>query len=445
MNSASLLRRLGLAAVAAIVAGDMLGSGIFFAPGELASVARANWQIYFFWALAGVIVLCGALTLAELTVQQPKAGATFHIIREGFGPFWAFIKIWVEMFISGPGSVAGSAILFGEFLTYFVSVSPVIMGTAGIIFFTIINLLGVQWGGRTQITITAIKIAAVLALIFGSIFFAEPVKHATIMASESHTTLTSLFILIGSGIAAVLFTYDGWTDVTHVAGEVVHPQRNIPRSLLLGVGAIIVLYLLVNYAFLRVVPLEVMKNSPNRVASIFAVNTFGSKGAGYLQAMIIISTLGAMGGLIMTQPRLYFAAAEMYRQKSPLFGMLAGISKTGVPAGSIIFCAIASILALTFFGSFSRIVNFFVVPMQFINILMVASIFKLRKRSDADKLQYRTPFYPFVPLLFIVVMAGFIISALIYHPLDALIGVALTATGIPFYFRIHNRVPEAAK
>jgi len=439
MNSASLQRKLGLAAVAAIVAGDMLGSGIFFAPGELAAVAKANWQIYFFWALAGVIVLCGALTLAELTVQQPKAGASFHIIREGFGPFWAFIKIWVEMFISGPGSVAGGAILFGEFLTYFVPLSPVLMGTIGILFFTIINLFGVQWGGITQITITSIKIAAVLALILGSIFFAEPVKSAVVIASQSHTTFASLFILIGAGIAAVLFTYDGWTDVTHVGGEVVEPQKNIPRCLLLGVGAIIALYLLVNFAFLRVVPLEVMKNSPNRVASIFALTTFGSKGAGYLQGMIIISTLGAMGGLIMTQPRLYFAAAEMYREKSPFFKILSGISKTGVPAASIIFTAAVSILALTFFGSFSRIVNFFVVPMQFINILMVASIFKLRKKSDSG---YRTPFYPFVPLLFIVVMAGFIISALIYHPLDALIGVGLTATGIPFYFRVHRRETE---
>jgi APA family basic amino acid/polyamine antiporter len=304
-------------------------------------------------------------------------------------------------------------------------------------------LLGVQWGGRTQITITLIKIAAVLALILGSVFLAEPAaKSAAVIASESHTTFASLFILIGSGIAAVLFTYDGWTDVSHVAGEVVQPERNIPRSLVLGVGAIITLYLLVNYAFLRVVPLEVMKSSPNRVASIFALTTFGTKGAGYLEAMIIISTLGAMGGLIMTQPRLYFAAAEMYREKSPFFKILARISNTGVPAASIIFTAAVSILALTFFGSFSRIVNFFVVPMQFINILMVASIFKLRNKSDTG---YRTPLYPYVPLLFIVVMAGFIISALIYHSLDALIGVGLTATGIPFYFRIRNRELEVSR
>jgi APA family basic amino acid/polyamine antiporter len=129
----------------------------------------------------------------------------------------------------------------------------------------------------------------------------------------------------------------------------------------------------------------------------------------------------------------------MYREKSPFFKILAGISRTGVPAASIIFTAAVSILALTFFGSFSRIVNSFVVPMQFINILMVAAIFKLRKESDGG---YRTPFYPYVPLLFIIVMAGFIISALIYRPLDTLIGVGLTATGIPFYFRIRSKEME---
>lgn len=435
-ESSALQRRLGLAAVAAIVAGDMLGSGIFFAPGELAAVARANWQIYFFWALAGIITLCGALTLAELTVLLPKAGATFHIIREGFGPFWGFIKIWVEMFISGPGSVAGVAILFGEFLTYFIPISPVVIGASGIILFTLINLLGVRWGGRTQIAITLVKIGALLTLVFGSLLLAEPAKITTAATSESQTTLASLFLLIGSGVAAVLFTYDGWIDVTHVAGEVTQPEKNIPRSLFLGVGGIIVLYLLVNYAFLRVVPLQLMKESPNRVASILAVSTFGTKGADYLQAMITVSILGALGGLIMTQPRLFFAGAEQYRKQSPLFGILSRISKTGVPSASILFCTITSILALFFFGSFSRIVNFFVVPLQFINILMVASIFKLRKRSSPDKMPYQTPLYPYVPLLFIVVMACFIVSALVYRPLDTLIGVALTATGVPIYFRL---------
>ena len=117
MSSAPALRRqLALTTVAAIVVGDMLGSGIFFTPGELAAVAQTPWQVYSFWALCGVITLCGALTLAELTSLLPRAGATYHIIREGFGPFWGFLKVWMEMWVAGPGSIAGVAIVFGEFL-----------------------------------------------------------------------------------------------------------------------------------------------------------------------------------------------------------------------------------------------------------------------------------------------------------------------------------------
>ncbi|HEY5907308.1 MAG TPA: amino acid permease, partial [Vicinamibacteria bacterium] len=136
----------------------MLGSGIFFTPGELAAVAQAPWQVYFFWALCGAITLCGALTLAELTVLVPHAGASYHIIREGFGPFWAFLKIWIEMWVSGPGSVAGVAILLGELAHRLtgerLALGAVGWGMAGIAAFTAVNLLGVRWGGRTQVTLT---------------------------------------------------------------------------------------------------------------------------------------------------------------------------------------------------------------------------------------------------------------------------------------------------
>jgi APA family basic amino acid/polyamine antiporter len=432
----TLKRKLGLAAVSAIVIGDMLGSGIFFSPGQLATVAHSNWQIYFFWALAGIITLCGALTLAELTSLLPKSGSTYYIIREGFGPFWGFLKIWVEMFVSGPGSVAGIAILCGEFLKHFVHFSPTVLGMAAILFFTAINLLGVRWGGRTQIIITTIKIISLLALIFGSFFFAEPVS-ATGTSDAVETSLGSLLQFIGLGIGTVLFTYDGWIDVTHVAGEVTHPERNLPRSLLYGVGGIIGIYLLVNYAFLRVVPLAAMKKVPDQVANNVAAAAFGPMGADFLQALIAISILGAMGGLILTIPRLFYGAALEYRSRSKFFAAISRVSRTEVPYISIIFSALTSILALAFFSSFSRIVNFFVVALHFINILMVASIFKIRKKSKNQG--YRTPFFPITPLVYIVVMACFLISAVIYNPMDTLIGVALTATGVPFYFLINRK------
>ncbi|HSE40314.1 MAG TPA: amino acid permease [Acidobacteriota bacterium] len=431
-HSKTLQRKLGLAAVLAIVIGDMLGSGIFFSPGALATVAHSNWQIYFFWGLAGIITLCATLTLAEMTTLLPKAGASYYIIREAFGPFWGFLKIWVEMFVSGPGSVAGISILFGEFLKRFIDVSPTMLGIAGILLFTIINLLGVRWGGRTQITITVIKLIALLSLVIGSILFAKPAAE-NVQAPGLEGSLNSLLRFIGLGIGAVLFTYDGWIDATHVAGEVTQPKRNLPRSLILGVGIIIVLYLVVNYAFLRIVPIPMMQKVPDRVAAMVATAAFGSKGADFLQALITISILGAMGGLIMTTPRLFYGAALEYRNNSKFFAALTKISGREVPYVAILFCAFTSILALTFFASFSRIVNFFVVAFHFINILMVASIFKLRKKTEGVS-GYRTPFFPITPLIYIVVMSGFLISALIYNPVDTLIGVALLSTGIPFYF-----------
>ena len=287
----ALRRQLGLAAVAAVVMGDMLGSGVFFTPGELAAVAQAPWQVYFFWGLCGLITLCGALTLAELTVLLPHAGASYHAIREGFGPFWGFIKIWIEMWVSGPGSVAGVAIAFGEIMSRLLgspaSPSPVAWGTAVIVAFTAINLVGIQWGGRTQVALTAVKILGLLALVGGSVFLAPP-EAPSVLASEvaRGADFLGLVRLVGLGVAAVLFTYDGWVDVTHVAGEVRDPRRNLPLGLGLGVAGITALYLLVNYAYLRVVPLEAMKAAPATVATAVALGAFGPRGGQVLNGLI---------------------------------------------------------------------------------------------------------------------------------------------------------------
>src|SRR5262245_58092052 len=244
---APLRRELGLAAVSAVVVGDMLGTGVFFTPGELAAVAQEPWQVYLFWGLAGLITLCGALTLAELTSLIPRAGASYHIIREGFGPACAFLKIWIEMWVSGPGSVAGVAIVFGEFVVRLLSedahLPATTWGALAIAAFTAVNLLGVRWGGRTQIALTTGKLAGLLALVAGALL-AEPAASAA-PAGESGASLLGFIRLVGLGVAAVLFTYDGWVDVTHVAGEVSEPRKHLPLGLGLGVLGVSLLYLLV--------------------------------------------------------------------------------------------------------------------------------------------------------------------------------------------------------
>jgi APA family basic amino acid/polyamine antiporter len=445
---APLRRQLGLWAVSALVVGDMLGTGIFFTPGELASVAESSGQVYLFWGLCGAITLCGALTLAELTTLLPRAGASYHIIREGFGPFWAFLKIWVEMWVSGPGSVAGVAVVFGEFAAQLpaapAGLSATTWGVLAIAAFALVNLCGVRWGGRTQILLTAVKVVGLVALVLGSYFFAQPAA-AGDAAKTPGASLLGLVRLVGLGVAVVLFTYDGWIDVSHVGGEVREPARHLPIALGLGVGGLTLLYLVVNHAYLRVVPLEAMRAAPTTVATTVALAAFGRAGGQVLNVLIVISILGALGGLVMTLPRLYFAAAEQYRDEAGrralggFFRALAWVpARSGVPAGSVLFTAALSITALCFFGTFRRIVTYFVVPVHVVNILMVASVFRLRRRLGSPATGYRTPGYPLVPAVYILVLALLLVSAIAYNPLDTLIGMAMTATGLPVYLWIRR-------
>jgi len=444
-----LRRQLGLAAVVALVVGDMLGTGVFFTPGEVASVAQSPWQVYLLWGLCGAITLCGALTAAELTTLLPHAGASYHIIREGFGPFPAFLKIWIEMWISGPGSVAGVAIVLGEFATQLpiapAGVSAAAWGGLAIAAFSVVNLCGVRWGGRTQIVLTIVKIVGLLALIVGSLTLAAPDIPAA-AATAHETSLLGLVAVVGLGVAAVLFTYDGWVDVTHVAGEVKEPARHLPLALGLGVGGLTLLYLVVNYAYLRVVPLEAMRVIPTAaVATTVAVAAFGPGGGQVLNVLIIVSILGALGGLILTLPRLYYAAAEQYRDAtaprrvSLFFRALAWVpARSAVPAGSVLFTAALSITALCFFGTFRRIVTYFVVPVHAVNILLVASVFRLRRRLGQPT-AYRAPGYPLVPAVYVFVLALFLVAAIAYNPRDTMIGLAMTATALPVYVWIRGQ------
>ena len=452
LQTPGLRRQLGLWAVSALVVGDMVGTGIFFTPGELASVAQSPWQVYCFWGLCGAITLCGALTLAELTILLPRAGASYHIIREAFGPFLAFLKIWVEMWVSGPGSVAGVAIVLGEFAARLPAapsgVSAPAWGALAIAAFAVVNLCGVRWGGGTQVFLTILKITGLLALVLGGLLLAAPATPAAAgeAAKAQGASLLGFVRLVGLGVAAVLFTYDGWVDVTHVAGEVREPARHLPLALGLGVGSLTLLYLVVNFAYLRVVPLEAMRAAPTTVATTVARAAFGPTGGQVLNVLIIVSILGALGGLVMTLPRLYFAAAEQYRDATApgranhLFRALAWVpARSAVPAGSVLLTASLSIAALCFFGTFRRIVTYFVVPVHVVNILMVAAVFRLRRRLGNPATSYRTPGYPLVPLVYMLVLALFLVSAMAYNPVDTLIGMAMTATGLPVYLWIRTQ------
>jgi APA family basic amino acid/polyamine antiporter len=306
----------------------------------------------------------------------------------------------------------------------------------------------VEWGGGIQIVLTAIKVAGLAALIFGGLIIAAPAPPGgESMAAPGGAA--DLVRIVGLGVAIVLFTYDGWIDVSHIAGEVRNAERNFPLAMAIGVLGITLIYLLVNFAYLQVMTLADMRETPTLVATKVAESAFGDNGGAVLAAFMTVSIFGALGGLVMTLPRIYYAAASEYVERArgtalgPAFRAVAWVSPgSAVPAGAILVGSALAVLALFFFGSFSRIVTFFVVPFQFMNILMVSSIYRLRPRLGRSS--FGLPGYPIVPAVFIVVMSLFLVAAFVYNPVESLIGTGLTLTGIPVYRVLTRRGALAA-
>ncbi|MBT6030978.1 MAG: amino acid permease, partial [Kordiimonadaceae bacterium] len=350
--------------------------------------------------------------------------------------------------------IAGAAIFFGELVNQVLGVENntlrLTWGVLAIIFFAIINLRGIEQGGKTQVIITAAKITGILALIFGAIFFASPIEWTGETSAQStEINIWSTLQFIGLGVGIVLFTYDGWADASHLAGEVKNPKRNLPLGLGIGVLSVTAIYLLINYAFLSVVPLEFMRENPTIIATTVAEAAFGPVGVNIFQVLIGISIFGALGGLIMSVPRLFYATISDFNQDAsktfmkPFFNALSYLSpKTAVPSGSIIYSAIMATFFLLFFGNFADIVTFLMVPLQFINIWIVSSIFILRPRLSQEG-DYKTPLFPLVPCIFILTMSILIISALIFNTQQSLYGIVLSLTSIPIYLILKNAKNKA--
>jgi APA family basic amino acid/polyamine antiporter len=280
--------------------------------------------VYAFWLLCGLITLCGAMTLGELAALLPRAGVAYHALTEAYGPFAGFMQVWMLILVSGPGAIAGVAVLFGELAGDLLGTSeqPVILAwaTAAIVFFVLVNLRGVEWGGGIQVVLTAIKIAGLMALIFGGLIIAAPTPASGADPVTGGTGIADLVRVVGLGVAIVLFTYDGWIDVSHIAGEVRNAERTFPLAMAIGVLGITLIYLLVNFAYLRVMTLDDMREAPTLVATQVAEAAFGENGGAVLAAFMTVSIFGALGGLVMTLPR---RARPRYR------------ARTGVPCGCL--------------------------------------------------------------------------------------------------------------
>ena len=439
--SDSLPRRLGFWTALAVVVGDVVGSAIFRVPSEVASEVPSVGGIMAVWVLGGVITLCGALSLAELSAAMPRAGGVFVFLREAFGPGIAFLYGWTIL-LAEPAGAAALALVFAEYLGRIVPLTPVAIRLVAAVIIILIAGTGyrsVRGAGAIARLSTGAKIAAVLAVVVAAFLWGD--GNAGALGQGAPPPLSRLpWGGLGLALVAVLWAYTGWYDLSLVAGEVREPGRTLPRALAVGIAIVIVVYVALNAAFLYILPFDVLQRSP-LVASDAMVRVVGPEGAAAVAVMVMISVLGALNGTTLVNPRVFYAMARERLLFEPLGR---AHPRWQTPYVSV---AVFALLALVFVWtrSFEQLIEAFVLGVWPFLALTVAGVMVLRRRDPGLARPYRTPGYPWVPLVFFVGVFVIVISALVQHPITTLAGIGLTLLGVPVYLLRRRRITEEAR
>src|ERR1044071_5351699 len=478
-SNVTLIRGLTLVAAASIVIGNVIGTGVFLKARVMTCNVGTPGMVITVWVVAGILSLAGALTYAELAAMMPRAGGEYVFMREAYGPRWGFLYGWMQIFIAKTGSQASVAVAFAIFLNNLTGgalSTPLftvelfnkqfdfgylqLIALSLIALFTLVTCATVMVSGRIATVLTGVKIALVLGIGFGAFMLASGNwGHFSEVASirprlwftqpnmcEGVST-ASMFGMAGFSAAMLgaLWGYDGWNNLTLVAGEVKNPQRNIPLALIGGTCLIILLYVFVNIAYFYVLsPTEVAAvPKASSVAAEVARNFFGPVAVAFVLASLMASSIGTLHTSILTGARVPYA---MSRDRL-FFPRLAQLSpRTHVPIGALVVQGIwAGILTLS--GSFDTLTDYVIFGSWIFYGLTTASVFIFRRKMPNAERPYRAWGYPVVPVLFLLVTGFLLFTTLLPDPAaglkgitpNALIGLGLIASGLPVYWYLSRR------
>jgi amino acid transporter len=432
-------RRLGLWSAVAVVIGSTIGSGIFRTPASIAQHVNDVPLFLLGWVLGGGVALAGALTYAELAALFPRSGGIYVFIREGFGRLPAFLFGWAELLIIRPGAYGAISITSSAYTLRVLGIDPAaaiggipvraeqLLAAAYIVGVAVVNYFGIQRGAVLQNVSTAFKVAALAALIVlgfalgGAADFGEGGG----MLSQRASVGLSPFLV---AMVAILWAYDGWGDLAFIGGEVRDPERNLPLALLLGTGAVIVLYLGANLVYLHLIPIEQMKHA-ELVAADAARLLVGSVGVVAVSAAVAVSTFGTLNGSMMTAPRIFFAMAE-----DGLFPRaIARVNpQTGAPGNAVVLAAVLGVVFVVV-RTFNELAEQFIIGIWPFYALALAAVFVLRRRPGLVRV-YSTWGYPWVPILFLVGSLFLLGNYLLSEPVLFALDVAVILSGIPVYY-----------
>ena len=441
MTNVNLLRRLGFKESFAIVVGSIIGTGIFLKTAVMAQEAGAPLYVLLAWLVAGVLSFMGALTYAELGCLFPAAGGEYVFLRKAYGPLTGFLYGWTRFWIASPGSIAAYAIGAVTFLEGLLPVTSHRSETAIaiIVFFTVLNCFSVHFGGAVQTVMTATKILMIFGLAASIFAFGAGTgwEHLGGAAASAGWKSWSGF---GLAILAALWAFDGWNNLSMAAGEIRNPDRVIPRALTWGLIAVLFLYAGANLAYFYALPFAEVVNSNSTlypdalpIATKAALQSFGGAAVAILSFAFVFSALGAMNGTILTGARVPYAMA----QDGLMWSWLGKANaRTHSPVGSTIVQGLwACVLAAS--GTFDQLTNCIVFASWIFYALTASSLFYFRRTLPAGA--YRTPAFPWPPVIFIVCALLLILNTLWTMPKESLAGLGLIAVGIPVYFLFRNR------
>lgn len=417
-------RRMGLATATGLVIASMVGTGAFTTTGLLVEVVPSAGAALACWGVAGIVALCGALCYAELGAAMPHNGGEYRFLSQLFHPGLGFLSAWVSLIVGFAAPLAAVALAFGEYARAFTTgVDPRLVGAVLIVALSLVNAWRVTAGAGVQNALTYGKLVLIAAFVVAGAWVGRG-RFAS-WANDPPLLQTMATPGFAVGLLLVSFSYFGWNAAAYVAGEVRDPARVMPRSLLLGTGAVLLLYLALNAVFLAAAPLSALAGRVE-VGHVAAVGLLGPTGGRVLSAVIALGLLSTVGALIVTGPRVYEAVGE----DLPPLRWLARRREGRGPGRAIL---LQSGLALAMLGTagFETLLGYIGFTLSVFSALTVLGVFRLRRGHRP--LPFRTPGHPVTPLLFVAVMGWTVIETVLERPLTAAYGAATVLVGLAVY------------
>lgn len=479
-------RELNLFGAVSMIVGIVIGSGIFLSVNRVAQGTGSPWMIVALWVVAGLMTLMGALTYAELGTIFPKAGGEYVFLKEGLGSLAAFLSGWVAFTINLAGSAAALAIIFAEQLfaltpdpspEILLSVGPVTITTAQILavaligVLSMVNYFGVKYGGGVQMVFTVLKGVLIVMLAVAALLYMDAAATPNlgffdtadytirscegIVCDDTQYRGFDLGLFLTVGMVGALFAYDGWTNVVRVGSELKNPGRNIPKAMLFGLLAVMVLYILVTLGYLNVLGYQGfadasaagLNDNARTVATNTASQLFGASGQEFVAVMILVSVFGGLNGITLSGPRIYYAMSRD-RVFPRIFERL---SRHRTPGWAILFQALLATVFLLFFDFNELTDNVVFISFFFYGLSAVGLLVLRRTHPDLHR-PYKVPFYPVLPIAYAVV-AWIFVAYLIYDQVvnfsgsnfNRLFSFAVVVAGLPIFFWYRKKAVREAK